>query len=243
METRLLPCELPLAYPDEKPGSLDVLIVLSDGSRMNLEMQMYFYEFWDSRILFYLSKMFSGQLKKGDSYGKLRRCIHVSILNFTRFEDNDCYHVIHFYDGASQKRYTDLMELQFLELPKLPPEARSEKGILRWMRFLRGKSRKEFEEMAKHDIYMQEACDTLVRLSADQKKRLRYEARERAIRDYNSMIESAEERGRKAGLQSGIQTGIQLSKKVFQLKLQGVSDQEIAHLCNITEEEVAEILS
>lgn len=169
-ETRLLPCELSPAYPDEKLGILDVLVLMADGSRMNLEMQMYFYEFWDSRILFYLSKIFSGQLKKGDSYSKLRRCIHVSILNFTRFEDDDCYHVIHFYDGASKKRYTDLMELQFLELPKLPPEARSEKGIIRWMRFLRGKTRKEFEQMAEHDPYMQEACQTLVRLSANQKK-------------------------------------------------------------------------
>lgn len=127
------------------------------------------------------------------------------------------------------------MELQFLELPKLPPEARSEKGIIRWMRFLRGKTRKEFEQMAEHDPYMQEACQTLVGLSANQKKRLRYEARERAIRDYNSMMESAEERGRKEG--------IQLSKTVLKMKHQGVSEQEIARLCDITEEEVAEILS
>lgn len=49
------------------------------------------------------------------------------------------------------------------------------------------------------------------------------------------MMESAEERGRKEG--------IQLSKTVLKMKHQGVSEQEIARLCDITEEEVAEILS
>ena len=45
--------------------------------------------------------------------------------------------------------YTDLMEIHMLELRKLPPEAQNEKGIIHWMRFLGGKKREEFEDMAK----------------------------------------------------------------------------------------------
>ena len=34
-------------------------------------------------------------------------------------------------------------------MKKLPPEDLNEKGIIRWMRFLGGKNREEFEDMTK----------------------------------------------------------------------------------------------
>lgn len=40
------------------------------------------------------------------------------------------------------------------------------------MRFLGGKNRKEFEEMAERDEYIEEAYDELKKLSLDEQKRL-----------------------------------------------------------------------
>lgn len=51
--------------------------------------------------------------------------------------------------------------------------------------------------MAKSDEYMEEAYDALKKLSADDRAKLEYEAREKAIRDYNSQMSSALRRGRK----------------------------------------------
>lgn len=42
----------------------------------------------------------------------------------------------------------------------------------------------------KKDPYMQEAYDMLEQMSADERKRLEYEAREKAIRDYNTQMYS-----------------------------------------------------
>ena len=42
--------------------------------------------------------------------------------------------------------------------------------------------------------------NTLFELSADEKKRLEYEAREKAIRDYNTQMKSAEQRGVEHGM-------------------------------------------
>ena len=81
----------------------------------------------------------------------------------------------------------------------MPKEEQDESGIIRWMRFLGAKSREEFEKMAKEDSYIDEAYEMLKHMSADEKKRLEYEAREKAIRDYNSQIQSAEEKGEKRG--------------------------------------------
>ena len=45
------------------------------------------------------------------------------------------------------------------------------------------KTRKDFEEMAKKNSELEEAYDVLDKLSADEKKRLEYETRQRAIRE------------------------------------------------------------
>ena len=58
--------------------------------------------------------------------------------------------------------------------------------------------------MAKTNEYLKEACDTLIKLSADDEKRLEYEARERALRDYNTQIQSAMELGEARGLKKGM---------------------------------------
>ena len=77
------------------------------------------------------------------------------------------------------------------------------------MRFLGGKTRKDFEEMAKKNSELEEAYDVLDKLSADEKKRLEYETRQRAIRDYNIGMLTAERRGIEAGRKIGRQEGRQ----------------------------------
>ena len=80
-------------------------------------------------------------------------------------------------------------------------------SLLQWMCFLRGKTRKDFEEMAKKNSELEEAYDVLDKLSADEKKRLEYETRQRAIRDYNIGMLTAERRGIEAGRKIGITEG------------------------------------
>ena len=62
--------------------------------------------------------------------------------------------------------------------------------------------------------------NTLFELSADEKKRLEYEAREKAIRDYNTQMKSAEQRGRTEERE--------LAVKVIELKFEGMSAEQIA---------------
>ncbi|MDM8124094.1 Rpn family recombination-promoting nuclease/putative transposase [Mediterraneibacter glycyrrhizinilyticus] len=161
-------------------------------------------------MLFYLSKIFAGQLKKGEPYENLKKCIHVSILDFIHFEkDTKCYRTICFCDEKTGKKYTDLMEIQVLELKKLPPDIRSGDDLIKWMKFFGGKSRKEFAAMAKTDSYIEEAYKELEKLSADERAKLEYEARERAIRDYNSQMSSALRRGEQKGMERGLKRGME----------------------------------
>lgn len=239
-ETTLLPTILRQDSPDDKLGILDVRVSLEDGRQIDMEMQVAYFEYWDARILFYLSKIFTGQLKKGDPYENLKKCIHVSILDFIHFsDDEDCYRTISFCDEKTGKKYTDLMEIQILELKKLPDDLTNSSDIINWMRFLGGKSRKEFEDMAKTDEYIEEAYRELERLSADEQAKLEYEARERAIRDFNSQMNSALRRGMRKGIEQGIEQG---KKSLIQTMLKnGTSPELISHQTGIDLSEILEI--
>ena len=116
--------------------------------------------------------------------------------------------------------------------------------------------------MAKQDEYMEEAVNTLFELSADEKKRYEYEAREMAIHDYNTLMGSAIklaqdearkkglEQGKQEGIQQGIQEGIQqgiqqgleLVFRVLKLKSEGKSAHQIAEECNVPLEQVEKII-
>lgn len=101
-------------------------------------------------------------------------------------------------------------EMHILELPKLPPEQKSETDLMQWMRFLNGKRREDFEKMAKKNSCFEEAYKELDKLSADEKKRLEYEARQKAIRDRDILIKTGENRGRKEIILSMIEAGLPL---------------------------------
>ena len=62
--------------------------------------------------------------------------------------------------------------------------------------------------LAKQNPYIESAYKKLQIISQDKEKRLEYEAREKAIRDYNQSMYEAEQRG--------IETGIKNMAKIYQ---------------------------
>ena len=203
-ETILMPTILSKDSEDGKYGILDVRVKLWNGSQMDLEMQVAPFAFWDKRIIFYLSKIYTEQIKEGESYENLKQCAHVSILNFNLFpKDQECFREIAFCDLKTKQKYTDLLDIYVLELKKLPPEKKDEPLIIKWMRFLSAEKKEDFEKMAGEDTYINEAYEVLQKLSADERKKLEYEARQKAIRDYNSQMSSSFKNGEARGEKRG----------------------------------------
>ena len=206
--TELMPTILEKEAVDGKYGILDVRIRMKDGSQIDLEMQVVPFVFWEKRILFYLSKMYTDQIKEGENYGKMKKCVHVSILDFVHFpEDQACFREIALCDLQTKKKYSDLLEIYVLELKKLPPEQLKEPMIIQWMRFLSAQKKEDFEKMAEKDRYIGEAYEVLKKLSADEQKRLEYEARQKAILDYNSQVLGYTEKGIRIGEERGEKKG------------------------------------
>ena len=144
------------------------------------------------------------------------------------------------------------MEMQILELRKLPEELQSDDEVIRWMRFLAGKNRKELEDMAGTSEYIEEAYRELERMSADERARLEYEARQKAIRDHDAIMSSAwetgmekglqegREQGMKQGMQQGLQQGIRQERQdiVFRMLEKGMDPEMIADLTGMNIEEI-----
>lgn len=126
-----------------------------------------------------------------------------------------------------------MLEIHVLELEKLPEKEQNESGIIRWMRFLGAKSRKEFEKMAKEDSYIDEAYEMLKHMSADEKKRLEYEAREKAIRDYNSQMQAS----REEGIAIGKQRAVSIIRNMLQ---KGKTPEDIADMTGESLDEILE---
>ena len=93
--------------------------------------------------------------------------------------------------------------------------------------------------MAEKKTCFEEAYDVLDRLSADEIKRLEYEAREKAIKDYNTQMWSAENRGLKKGREEGLKEGRE--EAIMSMLKAGLPVEKIAEIMDITMGEIQEI--
>ena len=201
----ILNTELQRTHPEDKPGILDVRICLNDETEIDIEIQINPLSIWADRSLFYLSKMYAAQISAGDSYRLLKKRISISILDFRLFTDSgEFYSCFHIREDTRHTLYTDKMEFHVIELPKLPEELKEDSSdLLLWAKFLNTERKEEFEMLAEKNEEIRKAYERLQVMSQDEKKRMEYEAREKALRDYNEVILEATERGIAKGMAAG----------------------------------------
>lgn len=213
-KTMLLPTHLRKQYEDDKLGILDVKVLLADGTKIDIEIQVKYFEFWEERSLLYLCKMFEDQMHKGDGYDVLGKCIHISILDFVMFGKSEEFaSSFHLWEDKRREKYSDKLGIYVLELPKLSQYEYPETELLNWARFINAEKKEEMAKMAQTDDSLKKAYERVLEMSADEKKRLEYEEREKAIRDYNSQMKSNWKSGHKAGV---IEGRVEATVKIYQ---------------------------
>ena len=200
-ETQVLNTSLRKQHKDEKLGILDVRIQMDNNREIDIEIQLSAMNVWADRALFYLAKMYTEQIKSGESYTVFKKCVSISILDFVLFkEEEEFYSCFHIREDSRNFLYTDKMEFHVLELPKLPKELREDSSdILLWAKFINAEQKEEFDMLAERNTYIESAYRHLQVISQDEEKRMEYEAREKAIRDYNQGMLEAEQRGEARG--------------------------------------------
>lgn len=99
-------------------------------------------------------------------------------------------------------------------------------------KFLNAEKKKEFEMIAKTDPHIRKAYEQLLYMSEDGKKRLIYEARQKAIYDYNTQVYSNWHSGYEQGEKNGEEK--KLIEQICKKMKKNLSAEEIA---NILEED------
>ena len=146
-ETHLLNTNLRKAHDEEKQGILDVRISMNDHTEIDIEIQLTELKVWADRSLFYLSKMYTEQIQKGQTYDVFKKCVSINILDFTLFpKDSEFYSCFQILEKTRHTLYTDKMEFHVLELPKLPKELTEDSNrILLWAKFINAERKEDFE--------------------------------------------------------------------------------------------------
>ena len=179
-------------YPEDKTGILDIRVHLNRKQKINIEMQVLPFPFWEERTLFYLCRMFVEGLKHGMNYGELEKCIHISILEYNLFEDGEYYTEIGICDLKTGHMYSDKLSLRVIQLNQLEKATEEEKqtGLYLWGKLISARDWEVLEMLAKENESMEEAVKELEKINADPKKRYEYLYREMkewdevTIRDY-----------------------------------------------------------
>ena len=160
-ETKLLNTNLRKIHAEDKQGILDVRILMNDKVEIDIEIQLSELKVWADRSLFYLSKMYVEQIEQGQKYNVFKRCVSISILDFTLFDDTEeFYSCFHLLEDTRHTIYTDKMEFHVLELSKLPKELKEDSNdILLWAKFINAEEKEEFDMLATKNPYIESAYE------------------------------------------------------------------------------------
>ncbi|MCB7069293.1 Rpn family recombination-promoting nuclease/putative transposase [Caldibacillus sp. 210928-DFI.2.22] len=107
--------------------------------------------------------------------------------------------------------------------------------MAKWIRFLTNEDDARWEEMANQDPIIENAVDMLRTVSMDREARMLAEAREKALKDINSI--------RGEGIREGIEKGIKEGKREIAKKMlmEGADINFIVKMTELTESEVLEL--
>lgn len=221
---------------DDKLGILDVKIHTKSGKVINVEIQVSDIPQMRERIAFYTAKMVTEQISKGEDYAAIRKVISIVIADYRLIQENESYHNRYrLYDIETGSQFTDMVEVNVLELPKLPGENDSTE-LWEWMLFLKSTREEDLAMLAEKNPQIKKAVGVLKELSQDERTRLLYEEREKARRDYQARVSGAFERGLLKGRNEGVNEGLlKAAKNLLQMKM---TIQEIIDVTGLSREEI-----
>jgi predicted transposase/invertase (TIGR01784 family) len=173
---------------------LDLLAVLENGDKVNVEVQLRNPGSMDKRSLYYWSREFVKGLTSGHEYQEVPNVIAINLLDYVyKPEVPDFHTVYHIWeDHHRDTMLTDALEIHFIEMPKFRSiEERDVKldDLHRWLTYLDPRSPKELvEEVIKMDIAIQEAEAKMRTVTRDKESLRLYEIREKALHDWTSVV-------------------------------------------------------
>ncbi|MCM1087066.1 MAG: Rpn family recombination-promoting nuclease/putative transposase [Muribaculaceae bacterium] len=148
---------------------LDVYVLLNNHTLINLEMQVANRLNWKNRSVIYLCRSFDS-LDHGQDYLEAKPVIHIGLLDYTLFRDcPEFYASYQLINVKNQRKYSDIITLNVIDLSRIDLATEEDKQyhIDDWMSFMKATTWEEIRMLAAKNEYLEEAAETLSRLSAN----------------------------------------------------------------------------
>ena len=223
--------------PDDKLGILDLQLDINNKEKVDVEIQLIEKEDFIKRLLWYFSRMYGDQLKRGDEYDTIKRVILIAIVDFNLEQTKDIEDMETIWKLAEIKKcdrvLTDEIEVHIIELNKAKDmyikDSKDEKA--QWMLFLDNPNSREVKKIMKENDEINSAVIKVKKMTEDEKMERLAFLRKKAIMDEKSIRKAGYKAGKKDGEKNIAQKLIKEGKDIKYISdLTGLTEEEIKNL-------------
>ena len=239
------PSELVPENPGKKDSVVDVRCTDQRGRQFIVEMQLYWNEFFQQRVLLNASKAVVRQLDKGMNYKLIQPVYCLNLVNDIGFESapDEFYHDYAIVNVEHSDRIIEGLRFVYVELPKFKPKTIAEKKMaVLWLRFLTEinlTTENAPAELLENEL-TKKALSIVERSAMSEAQLNSYEKYWIDLTDEEGIALARYNRGVKDGMAQGMAQGEQ--KKAMSvarnLKLMNLSVADIAKATGLTEEDI-----
>ncbi|MDR0725754.1 MAG: Rpn family recombination-promoting nuclease/putative transposase [Prevotellaceae bacterium] len=211
---------------DDKSSVLDLRAMMTDGTKVNIEVQLRDVGNMGKRSLYYWGNEYTEVLKSGEDYDKLSSVININILGAeflntlgTETIPKDAFHTsYHLWEDVYKNcLLSDVIEIHFIDMVKfrrLENKDIATNVLHRWLTFFDTHTNSEtIKKIIDMDTAIKKAYEKIAFVSKDKDLWHAYRMREMALSDYTSGMNAAEKRGEERGLIIGREEGIAIGEE------------------------------
>ena len=199
--------ELLRENPNDKLGILDLELDVNNNEKVDVEIQLVDKKNFVQRLLFYFSKLYQSQIKKGSNYMDAKRVVLIAIIDYP-FDLTESIEEMETIWQIMEKTHRNLVltnyfELHILELEKVRNTYLKDKNNekAQWMLFLDDPNSMEVQEIMEDNKEIKEATVVVRKMSEDEKMQRLADLREKAIMDEKAIYEAGIDKGIKQGIE------------------------------------------
>ena len=211
----LISTELDDKFIGEHGIRLDLVGRTNNGDLLNIEMQNKNSDDMFKRSLYYWSKLYSAQLRKGQKYSDLCPVIAINILDFNLFKDNRCHRSIVLKDEETNEVTERMLEIHFVELKKRQYMDQND-DLWVWAEFLKSPNSSNLNDIPEELKSVSNAKEIFTKALADPAQQNIIRMIEKTEMDNLSSITKARENGLAEGEKKGEhKKAIETAKKML----------------------------
>ena len=235
--------------PGKKDSVVDVRCIDEKGRQFIVEMQLYWNEFFQQRVLLNASKAVVRQLNKGEDYNLIQPVYCLNLVNDVGFESgpDEFYHDYAIVNVEHSDRIIEGLRFVFVELPKFKPKTIAERKMsVLWLRFLTeisGNTEDAPAELLENEL-TSKALSIVEKSAMSEAQLYAYEKFWMGITDEKGFLEARYNKGRAEGLAEGRAEGRAEGKEeanrdnARKMKELGMAADVISQVTGLPEEEI-----